>query len=113
MLHRAHHEGKARRLAIGLLEQGAVIGAEQAQVIRAAALHEAQIIGVIDNAGEIRVLVVHPHRHGVASPSHRPSRDIDSVIENLSLLLGLAEQVELRGVARRLGQTEVRERHAA
>ena len=35
--------------------------ADQPQIIGAAALHEAQIAGVIDHAGEIRVLVVDAH----------------------------------------------------
>src|SRR5258705_487183 len=48
-LHRAHHEGKPRRLALGLGEQRALVGTEQPQIIAAPALHEAQIIGVIDD----------------------------------------------------------------
>ena len=60
--HRAHHEGKARRLLLGLLEQRALVGAEQAQIVGAAALHEAQIARVIDDAGKIGVLVIDPHR---------------------------------------------------
>src|SRR5262249_3314847 len=50
-----------------LLEQPALVGAEQAQEVGAAALHEAQIVGVIDDAGEIGVLVVDAHRHDVAA----------------------------------------------
>ena len=65
--HGAHHEGEARRLLLGLLEQRALIGAEQAQIVGAAALHEAQIARVIDDAGKIGVLVIDPHRHKMAS----------------------------------------------
>ena len=43
------------------LEQRAVVGADQAQVIGAAALHEAQVARVIDDAGKIGVLVVDAH----------------------------------------------------
>ena len=32
-------------------------------MIGAAPFHEPQIVGVIDDAGEIRILVVNPHRH--------------------------------------------------
>ena len=96
MLHRAHHEGKARRLLLDLLEQRALIGAEQAQVVGAAALHEAQIARVIDDAGKVGVLVIDPdrlempavadvavecggvHRHGtffcIAASQWRPSK---------------------------------------
>src|SRR5262249_60248737 len=44
-----------------------LIGADQAQIVRAPALHETQIIGVIDDAGKVGVLVVDPHRHDVAA----------------------------------------------
>ena len=44
------------------LEQRALVGAEQAQVVGAAALHEAQIAGVIDDAGKIGVLVIDADR---------------------------------------------------
>jgi hypothetical protein len=37
-LHRAHHEGKARRLLLGLLEQCALVGTEKPQVVGAPAL---------------------------------------------------------------------------
>ena len=59
-LHLPHHEGEARRFLLGFLEQRAVIGPEQPQVIGAAALHETQIAGVIDDAGKIGVLVIDP-----------------------------------------------------
>ncbi len=39
-----------------------VMDAEQAQAIGAAALAEFEIVGVIDRAGEIRVLVIDAHR---------------------------------------------------
>ena len=53
--------------ALGLLEQRAMIGAEQAQMIGAAALHEAQIVGMIDDAGEVGVLVIDAHRHDMTA----------------------------------------------
>src|SRR5262249_45202288 len=52
-LHRAYHEGKTRRLRARFFEQRAMTGAEKAQMIGAAALHETQISGVIDDAGKI------------------------------------------------------------
>src|SRR5581483_6850117 len=66
-VHVAHHEGEARRFGRGLLEQRAVVGADQAQIIGAAALHEAQVAGVIDDAGKIRVLVIDAHLLVVAA----------------------------------------------
>src|SRR5262249_10863327 len=48
-------------------EQAALIGADEPQIVRAAALHETQIIGVVDDAGKVGVLVVNPHRHDVAA----------------------------------------------
>src|SRR5690348_11602378 len=44
-----------------------LLGAHQAKVIGAPALHEAQIIGVIDDAGKIRVLVIDPDLHVMAA----------------------------------------------
>ncbi len=85
--HVAHHEGKAGRFRRRLLEQRAVVGADQAEIIGAPALHEAQVARVVDDAGKIRVLVIDAHllvvlavadfavegtRHGV-NP-HRPAR---------------------------------------
>ena len=67
MRHRAHHEGEARRFLLGRLEQRAMVGADQAQIVGAPALHVAQVVGVIDDAGEIGVLVIDAHRHGVAA----------------------------------------------
>ena len=64
-LHRAHHEGEARRLALGFLEQAALIGTEKPQMVRAPALQETQVVGVIDDAGKVGVLVIDPHRHHV------------------------------------------------
>ena len=64
-LHRAHHEGEARCFLLRFLEQAAMTGTEQAQMIGASALHEAQIIGVIDDAGKISVLVINPDGHDV------------------------------------------------
>ena len=66
-LHRAHHEGKARRFRLRLLEQRMLLGAHQPQMIGAPALHEAQIIGVIDDAGKIRVLVIDADLHVMAA----------------------------------------------
>src|SRR5580700_2499623 len=65
--HRTHHEGKSRRFLGGLLEQRAVIGADHAQIIGAPALHEAQIAGVIDDAGKIGVLVIDAHGEYMAA----------------------------------------------
>ncbi len=65
--HRAHDEGEAGRFLLGLLEQEPVVGADQAQIIRPPALHVAQIIGVIDDAGEIGVLVIDAHDLRVAA----------------------------------------------
>src|SRR5262249_38518147 len=45
------------------LEKLAVVGAQQAKVVRAPALHEAQIACVINRAAEIGVLIVDPNRH--------------------------------------------------
>ena len=56
--HRADHEGKARRLLRCLLEQRALVSAEQPQVVGPAALHEAQIARVIDHAGKVRVFII-------------------------------------------------------
>ena len=53
-LHRAHHEGEARRLLFGLLEQRALIGVEKPQIIGAPALHETQIAGVIEGTRMLR-----------------------------------------------------------
>ena len=72
--HRAHDEGKAGRFPFGRLEQRAVIGADQAQIIGAPALHVAQIIGVIDDAGEVGVLIVDAHGENVPPSRISPSR---------------------------------------
>src|SRR5262249_52508944 len=61
-LHGAYDEGEARRLLLDLLEQRTLIGAEQAKIVGSAALHEAQIACVIDDAGKIGVLVVDANR---------------------------------------------------
>ncbi len=66
-MHRADNERKTGRLVFSLFEQRPLIGAEQAQIIGAAALHESQITRVIDAAGKIRVLVIDPHRQDVTS----------------------------------------------
>ena len=77
-------------------------GAEQPQVVGAAALHEAQIAGVIDDAGEIRVLVIDAHRHHVAAVREFRRRA-------RLLILFAAKQAELRRIARRLRQAEMLE----
>src|SRR5262249_15902169 len=66
-LHRAHHEGEARSLGLCLREQAHLIDAEQAKIVAAPALHEAQIVGVVDDAGEIGVLVEDRHRHDMTA----------------------------------------------
>jgi hypothetical protein len=66
-LHRTHDEGKTRRLALGFGEQRPLVRTKQAQVVGAAPLHEAEVVRVIDDAGEVRVLVIDTHLHEVAS----------------------------------------------
>jgi hypothetical protein len=48
------------------LEQCVLIGPEQAQVIRSAAFHEAQKIGVIDNLAGVRIFKIDADLHLVA-----------------------------------------------
>ena len=48
-------------------KQRVLLGAHQPQMIGAPALHEAQIIGVIDDAGKIGVLVVDADLHVMAA----------------------------------------------
>ena len=67
MIHRAHHEGEARRFLLGRFKQRAMVGTDQTQIIGAPALHVAQIIGVIDDAGEVGVLVIDAHGKEVAA----------------------------------------------
>src|SRR5690606_26522441 len=63
-LHPAHDE--SRRIATGRsADQRPVIVADQPQKIRAAALAPAQIAGVVDESGEVRVLEVDPDRQNV------------------------------------------------
>ena len=50
--HRSHHKRKAWRFRFHFREQRVLLGAHQSQMIGAPALHEAQIIGVIDDAGK-------------------------------------------------------------
>ena len=66
-LHRAHHEGKAWRFRLAFRKQRVLVGAHQPQMVGAPALHEAQIIGVIDDAGKIGVLVVDADLHVMAA----------------------------------------------
>src|SRR4029434_9307550 len=66
-MHQAPHKRKPRRFRARLFEQRAVMRAEQAQMISAAALHETQVVGVIDDPGKIGVLVVDPNGHDVTA----------------------------------------------
>src|SRR5207244_6182441 len=66
-LHRAHYEGETRRLGACLFEQRAMSGADEAQMIGAAALHEAQIGGVIDDSGKVGVLVIDANGHDMTA----------------------------------------------
>src|SRR6516164_6998015 len=43
-----------------------MIGADQTQIIRPRPFHEAQVVGVIDDAGEIGVLIIDAHDEDVA-----------------------------------------------
>src|SRR5262249_11038007 len=65
--HRSDHKRKARRFALDLREQRALIRADEAEVVGTPPLHEAQIIGVIDDATEVGVLGVDTHRHHMAA----------------------------------------------
>ena len=47
------------------VEQGALVDAACPQHLGAAALEEAQVVGVVDDAGKICVLVIDPHRETV------------------------------------------------
>ena len=105
--HVAHDEREARRFGCGRLEQRAVVGADQTQIIGAPALHEAQVARVIDDAGKIRVFVIDAHllmvlavadfavetahRHGtfspIASSQFLPSKVlIESADKSMSLI---------------------------
>ena len=70
-LHRANHECEPRRLVLRFREQRMLIRAEQPQIVGAAALHEAQIVGVINDAGEIGVFVIDTHLHDVLAVADR------------------------------------------
>ena len=52
-LHRPHHESEAGRFGLGFGEQRALVGTEQPQIVGATALHETQVVRVIDDAGEL------------------------------------------------------------
>ena len=65
--HAPHHEGRGLAPG-GAVDQRAVIVADQAQEIRAAALAPAQVAGVIDEAGEIGVLEVDADGQDVPPP---------------------------------------------
>src|SRR5882757_9422751 len=61
-----------------LVAQGAVLLAEQPQQLGAAALEEAQPIGVVDDAGRVSVLVINPQRQDMDAlgkmAGRRPAR---------------------------------------
>ena len=63
----ADREGQ--RLAVLAAVEGVMADAELAQVVRAAALHEADVGAVVDNAGEIGVFEIDPDRQDM------PARD--------------------------------------
>ena len=58
--------GKGDRLARLAGIERAVMHTKQADIFRAAALQEADIGGVIDDAGKIRVLEIDPDRQDMA-----------------------------------------------
>src|ERR1700751_5930823 len=60
-------KAKPGRLGFRLGEQRMLLGAHQPQMIGAPALHEAQIIGVIDDAGKNSVLVIDADLHVMAA----------------------------------------------
>jgi hypothetical protein len=66
--HAPHHEGGGLA-PLGAAEQRLVVVAEQAQEIGAAALAPAQVGGVIDETGEIRVLEIDADGENVAPPA--------------------------------------------
>ena len=77
MRHAPHHE-RRRLAAAGAVDQRAVIVADQAQEIGAAALAPADIAAVIDEAGEVGVLEIDADGQNVAAPcwstAIRPAR---------------------------------------
>ena len=60
-------KAKPGRLGLCFGKQRMLLGAHQPQMIGAAALHEAQIVGVIDDAGKIGVLVIDADLHVMAA----------------------------------------------
>ncbi len=74
-------KAEARGVVPRFLEQRLLIGAEQAQVIRSAALHETQKIRVIDNLAGIGIFKVDTHLHVVPSVSNfAVKRDCHSAV---------------------------------
>src|SRR6516164_5955429 len=61
--HRAHHESKARGLRLRFRKQRVLLRAHQPQMVGTAALHEAQVVGVIDDPGKIGVLIIDADLH--------------------------------------------------
>ena len=57
-----YHASYLRFMERGRSNYLRLLGADQPQVVGPAPLHEAQIAGVIDDAGKIGVLVIDPHR---------------------------------------------------
>ena len=75
-------------------------GTEQAQMIGASALHEAQIIGVIDDAGKIGVLVIDPDGHDVpAGVDFAVKKGRERAHSNLTLRFTLFAAPQLRSRA--------------
>src|SRR4029079_16349524 len=72
----------------------------QAQMIGASALHEAQIIGVIDDAGKIGVLVIDPDGHDVpAGVDFAVKKGRERAHSNLTLRFTLFAAAQLRSRA--------------
>ena len=66
-MHRANHEGKTRGFLLRLFEQRMLLGAHQPQMVGAPALHEAQVIGVINDPGKVSVFVIDADLHVMAA----------------------------------------------
>jgi hypothetical protein len=63
--HGPHHETEA--FPIGFFEVGAVLGAGEPQHVGPPAFHETQVARVIDDAGEVGVLIIDTHRQVMAA----------------------------------------------
>src|SRR5215471_9256457 len=53
-----------------------MIGADQTQIVRSSALHEAQIACVIDDSGKIRVFVIYAHGLMVPTVANFPIKSV-------------------------------------